>query len=72
MVTEIKNIKIIGDGMEWMLHTTKGDMKFVTINRKDVISGDGYVILINEFDMPLRIYMKNLDRRSVSLLEKSV
>ena len=52
--------------------TVKGDMKFVTKNRNDIVARNDYIILIDEFNTPLKINIKDLDPPSVKLLEMSV
>jgi len=71
-VIAIKAIRITGDGLVWDLVTDKGDMKFTTKNRQDIVTKDRYVILIDEFNTPLKIEMKDLDKSSVDVLEHSV
>lgn len=68
----IKDIKITGDGLEWSLMTDKGAMKFITKNRNDIVVKQNYVILIDEFNTPLKIDIGDLDKKSIQLLEMSV
>ncbi len=71
-VTSIKAIRITGDGLEWNLGTDKGNTKFITKNRQDIVTRDKYVILIDEFNTPLKIMIADLDQRSIKILESSV
>lgn len=71
-VTSISDIRITGDGLEWKLKTVRGDMTFVTKNRNDIVARNDYIILIDEFNTPLKINIKDLDPPSVKLLEMSV
>jgi len=71
-VKSIKSVKITGDGLAWELVTDRGQIKFVTRNRSDVMTAKDYVILIDEFNTPLKIEMKDLDKRSRDILNMSV
>jgi ATP-binding cassette, subfamily C, bacterial len=71
-VTSIKYIKITGDGLDWGLKTDKGDMVYNTKNRSDIVSRGNYIILIDEFNTPLKIDVRSLDKASLDLLERSV
>lgn len=71
-VSGITDIKITGDGLEWKLVTDRGSMSLLTKNRNDIIARNDYVILIDEFNTPLKINIKELDAASIKLLDMSV
>ncbi len=71
-VTAIRSIRTTGDGLEWNLVTDKGEMKFLTRNRQDIITREKYVILIDEFNTPLKIELRDLDENSRKVLNGSI
>jgi ATP-binding cassette, subfamily C, bacterial len=72
VITGIKEIRITGDGLEWNLKTKKGDMKFVTKSRSDIITIGNYVVIIDEFNTPLKIDVGKLDKNSLDILTASI
>lgn len=72
IITGIKDIKITGDGLEWYLKTKKGDMKFVTKSRSDIVTIGKYVVIIDEFNTPLKIDASKLDKNSLDVLATSI
>lgn len=71
-VTSIRDIKITGDGLSWKLSTDKGNMQVLTRNRQDITTDGDNVILIDEFNIPLKIDTTKLNPKSLDLLEKSI
>ena len=71
-VIGIKKIQITGDGLEWDLKTDRGELDYNTKNRSDIVSRGHFVILIDEFNTPLKIDVRDLDQRSIDLLERSI
>lgn len=71
-VLSIKEIKITGDGLEWILQTNKGDMKYKTKNRSDIVFRNNFLILIDEFNTPLKIDVNSLDKKSLDVIDRSV
>jgi ATP-binding cassette, subfamily C, bacterial len=71
-VIGIDGIKITGDGLVWTLRTDRGTLKYTTKNRSDIAYRGDYVILIDEFNTPLKIKLGDLDQRSASILDKSI
>ncbi len=71
-VTSIRSVRITGDGLEWVLETDKGTMKFVTRNRQDIITTGDYTVLIDEFNTPLKIDTRDLDKQGIALLNDSI
>ena len=73
VITEIKQISMTGDGIQWQLITSSGPLNILTITRKNVIKrGDGSVILIDEFNTPYEIKLSLLDHKSISLIKKII
>jgi hypothetical protein len=53
-----------------VLQTNAGDFKANTKYRQDLLEEDGAVILIDEFNTPIKIDLKNLDKKSIDMLRK--
>jgi ATP-binding cassette subfamily C protein len=66
----IKSINLTGEGLKWVLQTNAGDFKANTKYRQDLLEEDGAVILIDEFNTPIKIDLKNLDKKSIDMLRK--
>ncbi len=71
-VKSIRGIRLTGDGIIWSLGTDRGDLEFTTRNRNDIITGRGGIVLIDEFNTPLKISRAELDQRSAKLLDMAI
>ena len=71
-VTGIKRMLITGDGIEWRLETSAGELKVLTVSRRNVIAKDDHVILIDEYNTPYEISLKELDKKSRRILDSTV
>lgn len=71
-VKQIKHIAITGDGLEWELVTAKGNMKVVTVTRRNIIIMKGRVVLIDKYNTPYEIGLGNLDSASLKRLNNTI
>ncbi len=71
-ITCVKKIMMTGDGIEWHLNTNAGGLKVLTVSRRNVITRDGHVILIDEFNTPYDIDLEQIDKKSRDLLDSTL
>ena len=71
-VIKIKSIQVTGDGLDWKLVTSKGEMSVLTKNRSDVLDRGAHVILIDEYNTPLKIALADLDKDSIKRLKETI
>ena len=71
-VVQIKSIRVTGDGLDWKLVSDKGEMNVLTKNRNDVLDRGAHVILIDEYNTPLKISLAYLDKDSIKRLKETI
>jgi ATP-binding cassette subfamily C protein len=71
-VIKIRYIHVTGDGLDWRLITNKGEMSVLTKNRSDVLNRGEHVILIDEYNTPLKISLADLDEESIKRLKETI
>ncbi len=71
-VVKIESIRVTGDGLDWKLVTSKGEMSVLTKNRSDVLDRGAHVILIDEYNTPLKISLADLDKDSIKRLKETI
>lgn len=71
-VTAVKGINITGDGLEWTLATSGGELKVVTRRRRHVMRQGNDLVLMDEYGTPYTIHMKKLDPESLEIVNNTI
>ncbi|MCY0859892.1 MAG: DUF1854 domain-containing protein [Sulfolobaceae archaeon] len=71
-VKRIKDIKVKGDHLEWVLDTDRGNTVAYTYSRRSIIILDGKVAIVDKYDNIYQIDVKSLDSRSYKLLYETI
>lgn len=71
-VKRIRDIRVKGDHLEWVLETDRGKAEAHTFSRRSIILLDSKVVIIDKFDNVFQIDVNSLDKRSYKLLYETI